>query len=283
MRCAWLLAAGTALQLITGSADPAFLAFPWGLVCAIIFIYLLVVIHVLGGRFAWMRDLYSSHSSVSALAVLLVLLLLFGLIKQDGRTDGLWGILGFARMQRSWIFILPLVYFTAIVGLNAIEDIHHFRSHRFGTTLSHIAISMILLSGIFGSGDFVRVKMMAMMGEPTHVAMNLEKGEPMGLPFELTLEKFHLVDDDSVIKVSSDVAIRKEDGQVEELTISVNHPAKIGRWWVYQTGYDTQKGPESDYSLFTCVRDAWLGPVLIALWTFLTAGLGMIFFGIRKR
>lgn len=161
LRCAALLSCGTALQLLVGSADTSFLAHPLGLICAIVFLYLLIVVFVLGGKYHRLREFYGTKSSAASLALLLVLLLFFGLVRQDGRSEGLWGVLGFTRMQRSWIFIIPLLHFTAVTTLNAIEDIRHFRSHKLSVTLSHIAISTILVSGIFGSGDFVRAKMMA--------------------------------------------------------------------------------------------------------------------------
>lgn len=283
-RCAWLLASGTALQLICGSADPSFLAHPWGLVCAIVFLYLLVVLHVLGGKFSWIKDLSSSKSSAASLAALLVLLLVFGLVRQDGRSDGLWGVLGFTKMQRSWVFIIPLLHLTALTTLNAIEDIRHFNYRRIGAALSHIAISTILVSGVFGSGDFAKVKMMARLGEPTSVAMDLDKGKPVALPFSVALDKFNYEDDGSVVKVSSDVTI-SVPGKSEPVrtNISVNHPAKVGSWWIYQSGYDTLRGAASEHSLLSCVRDPWIRPVTIALWMFLAAGLGMVFFGIRKK
>lgn len=284
MRCAGFLGAGTALQLLFGCADSSFLAHPRGLICAIVFLYLLIVLFVLGGKYQCIREFYSSKAGVASLAPLLVLLLFFGLVSQDGKQEGLWGVLGFTRMRRSWIFIIPLLHFTAVTTLTAMEDIRHFSWRRLGVTLSHIAISIILVSGIFGSGDFVRAKMMARLGEPTSVAVKLDGTEPVSLPFVLTLDSFHFENDDSVIRLSSDVSISLPDvKEPVNTTISVNHPAKVGSWWIYQSGYDTSKGAESGYSIFSCVYDPWIRPVTIALWMFLAAGLAMVFFGMKKR
>ena len=76
------------------------------------------------------------------------------------------------------------------------------------------------------------------------------------------------------------------DGKGEELEISVNHPAHIGPWWVYQSSYQEMENPHTGevarnprtgeplyYTVLLCVKDAGLplaafGGVLLLLGAF---------------
>ena len=44
-RCVLLFLAGTALQLCIGSVDASFLSYPWGLVAAVNYLYLLIILY----------------------------------------------------------------------------------------------------------------------------------------------------------------------------------------------------------------------------------------------
>ena len=77
-----------------------------------------------------------------------------------------------------------------------------------------------------------------------------------------------------------------QDGKGEELEISVNHPAHIGPWWVYQSSYQEMENPHTGevarnprtgeplyYTVLLCVKDAGLpltafGGVLLLLGAF---------------
>jgi hypothetical protein len=65
----------------------------------------------------------------------------------------------------------------------------------------------------------------------------------------------------------------------KHLEISVNHPATIGSWKIYQSGYDSDRGRWSTLSILECVKDAWYMPVYVALWLILAAGIWMLFHG----
>lgn len=60
------------------------------------------------------------------------------------------------------------------------------------------------------------------------------------------------------------------------LHTSVNHPARWGAWRIYQTGYDTERGKWSSYSLLECVRDPWSPVEQIGLWILLFGGVMMV-------
>ena len=81
-----------------------------------------------------------------------------------------------------------------------------------------------------------------------------------------------------VKKFLSRVAVTDDDG-TEEVEILVNHPARIGAWRIYQSGYDTSRGTDSTIRILECVKDAWYPAVQVAMWLILIAGAWMMFGG----
>lgn len=67
--------------------------------------------------------------------------------------------------------------------------------------------------------------------------------------------------------------------KVDTIDISVNHPAEIGAWKIYQAGYDMSMGKWSTTSTFECVRDRYSTIIQIALWVILISGISAGIFG----
>ena len=179
----------------------------FGLLAALLYVCLLVVIYVLRDRWPLFRHLAGRKACLTSISIVLFLLLVFGLVPQDGGRDGFFGVLGFRNMSRSPIFILALLLLATSVTLNTIEDIHRFSKHRLGVTCAHLGLSVILIAGLFGSGGTVRTVMIAMPNVPDHQARNEVTYEYVKLPFELTLRDF------SVYEYSSEVTLTLPDGR----------------------------------------------------------------------
>ncbi len=190
-RCALLFVAGTALQMIFGDLNNEFLRYPWGLIIALNYLYLLVLIHFQKHRWKWLGQLADHYACTSALASMVVMTIIFGLTRQDPASEGIVGMLGFSRMTSSWAFNLLLLYFTTTTGLAVMEDLQHIRKRRVAAVLSHAAVFVVLVSGIFGSGDKLRVSVTLQKGQPSHWGISRE-GEQVDLPFVLTLDEFRM-------------------------------------------------------------------------------------------
>ena len=118
------------------------------------------------------------------------------------------------------------------------------------------------------------------------------------LPFTLTLQEFVLeeyppqvvvVDGEELLmprrevkKFMSRVSVADEEG-TREVEILVNHPARIGAWRIYQSGYDSARGKESTISILECVKDGWYPMIHIAMWMILMGGVMMFFVGHKKK
>ena len=73
--------------------------------------------------------------------------------------------------------------------------------------------------------------------------------------------------------------------QTRTFDIAVNHPATLGPWKIYQTGYDSERGRWSTISVLECVKDGWYTLVHIAMWMILAAAalLFMVGWSSRKK
>ena len=289
-RCALLFLAGTALQLCIGNVDISFLTYPWGLVGAVNYLYILIILYAYQEKLTFVRRMYDRASYITSLASMLILTLLFGLIPQDASIGGLIDLLGFNQMSSSWIFVLFLFLFMTIVGLKAIEDVHHWKKHSLPAVLMHVSFFVILVASVFGSGEKIRLRITAIEGHPVSTGVT-DKGKRVELPFTILLKDFsleeyppvvHLLPDGSEVvmprrevkKYLSEVEIWKGE-EKHAFDIAVNQPASMGSWKIYQSGYDTSRGKFSQISILECVKDGGYIAVHIAMWTILLSSVLM--------
>lgn len=278
-RCALLFLVGTALQFIWGNVNASFLTYPWNLCVAFNYLYLHILMYSYAGKYTWIRTLYDRPATLTSLFSLLILTLVFGLVKQDGSTDGLLGMLGFTRMSSSWIFVLYLLHFLTALGMKVIDDIYHWRRRKLPVVLMHVACYVVILSSVLSSGEKVRVRVTA--AENASVSMGVTGDRKMyELPFTLTLKEFSMEGDSLRMYYLSKVAITDEEG-TQETHILVNHPASIGAWRIYQSGYDHVQGRW--ISIFECVKDGWYPLILVAMWVILIGGVWMMLGGWNQR
>ena len=384
-RCAVLFSAGTALQFLVGALNPSFLAYPWGIVLAVNYLYVLILLYCQADKWKWVKGWYDRPACIVSLASLLVLSILFGLIRQDASTDGLWGLLGFRQMTSSWTFNFFLIHFMTVMGLKSIDDVWHWKKRNLSVIVFHVAAFVVLASGFFGSGDKVRVKIVTTVGKPVQTGVS-NGNQQVELPYVLRLTDFileeypprihrvtenllskefvvvegennegvlgswqveyleyldmagrlhpdsayipmqhvgattavlvkathsetrqevrgwiscgsHIFDGSAlslpdgsslvmprreVKKYLSSVELETKEGK-KHLELAVNHPATIGSWKIYQSGYDSDRGRWSTLSVLECVKDAWYMPVYVALWFILAAGIWMLFHGWNMR
>ena len=273
-RCALLLVAGMALQFLWGNVNPSFLTYPWTLVLVVNYLYLLILLYAKQDTWKFVRGLYDRPASVVSLFALLGLTLVFGLVPQDGSSGGVLGGLGFTRMNTSWVFNLFLFQFMSTMGFKAIDDVFHWRKRRFPVVIMHLAFFVILVSATLGSADKTRVRVMAHQGHPVSVGI-AEDGQIMELPFTLELKDFSLEGDSLRFHYLSKVTITDDDGE-READIRVNHPLRVGQWWIYQSGYDNSYGSRTVISILECVKDGWYLAICIGMWMILLAG-GLMF------
>ena len=261
-RCVLLFGAGTALQLLLGDVNPQWLRHPIGLVLAINYVYLLIVLVAKSDKWQWVQQLTGHQASVSSLASMLAVTILFGLTGKCGPS--------------TWPFCILLFHFISVLGLRAIEELRHWKNTPKMTLIIHTTVFIVLAAAFFSSGDKEKARVMAHIDEPLHVGVSSQDGKTVILPFVLTLEDFVMVEypDGTPKTFLSRVKVEDSKG-IRNFDIEVNHPARIGAWRIYQVGYDKEKGPQSSYSVLECVRDGWYPVIRTGLWIILASGILM--------
>ena len=79
----------------------------------------------------------------------------------------------------------------------------------------------------------------------------------------LTEENSLLIPEREPRRFVSSVTVHTPEGSVWQDTVEVNHPLRVGGWYIYQLSYDKTRGRWSDISIFELVRDPWLPAVYV--------------------
>ena len=189
LRCLLIFVVGALLQCLFGDLDNGFLRYPWGLILAVNYLYLLILLHSQRSKWRWVNRLMDNYASTSALGAMIVMTIIFGLTRQDTSTEGVVGLLGFSRMTSSWPFNLLLFYFTTTIGLSVVDDLHHWRHRKVAAMMSHLAVFVVLTCGMFGSADKMRITVNAHLEHPVAEGVDAN-GVSHALPFAITLKEF---------------------------------------------------------------------------------------------
>lgn len=227
LRCALLFVVGTTLQLAVGDIDSSLLHYPWGLILAVNYLYLLVVAYAMRNRWRWLRQLGDDKACLSSLAAFGAIVIVFGLTRQDPAREGLVGALGFSRMTSSWPFNLLLFYFMTTLGIRTVSDIHHLRDRRVAAVLTHLGVFVLLVAGTFGSGDTVRCMVTTRVGTPVSIGRD-DAGHEVRLPFALALDDFSIEEYPPKLYL---LDTRRESSSREFLSVEADGAeAVIGDW-----------------------------------------------------
>jgi|GEM_PF-6947001 len=175
IRCVILLGIGTALQFLCGDIDNSLLHYPWSLILALNYSYLLVLLYNRSAKSPFLQSLFSPSFCISLLVVLTLMVICMGL-------SGL-------SIQRSWTFCIFMCCLMTAVGLMLVDDLFHVCHRSLTRTLSHVGIFLFLIAALFGSADMQKVKVTTRIDCPTWSGQD-EVGNPMELPFQLCLKRF---------------------------------------------------------------------------------------------
>ena len=212
------------------------------------------------------------------------LTIIMGLTRQQA--NGTW----LNNMLSFWPFVLIYVYITVILGLTIHRRLRQIFRGEWSMKrdvpflLNHLGLFIALTTATLGNADIQRVKMICSVGEPEWRAM--EQGgaiKEMDLAIELKKFIMETYDDGSAKRFASEIQILTKTGKNIETTIDVNMPYEVDGWKIYQYGYDTQMGAQSQISILELVSDPWLPFVYTGIYMMLAGAVCMFVIGGRKR
>lgn len=189
LRCLSLFCVGEVLQIFFGYVPDNLLHYPWSLIVAVNYAYMMVLLYFMARRMAWVRSLFGSAASIASLTSMMLLCIIFGLVPQNPDAGGVMASLGFTDMAHSYPFCLMFAYFITCLALKTIDDIRRWREQRLITLLLHGSLLFVLAASFIGSGDKLRLKVVVPVGHTVHVGYDAANSRTE-LPFAITLDEF---------------------------------------------------------------------------------------------
>ena len=225
--CVLLFLLGTLIQLVFGPISKHLLHYPWSVVSALVYVYALVLIDSLSGKYPRLRRLSDPYASFASIASVVVLSVLFGLIPQSETASGPASLLGWTDMRHCWAFNFLMLWMMTGIGLSVVAGFRQLKSRRLVSTLSHLAVFLVLLGGFFGNGDKQEVYVTAERDVPVSSGVD-DADQPVELPFMLTLRDFTIEEYPASLRLTDPETGRFAPGSVSAET--VGEPASIGEW-----------------------------------------------------
>ena len=271
-----LIFAGLMLELSVGPV--VWDAFAWpvnGIVLAGFLVMLTAMVYLRKKVYAfqWMT---TYTAAIPAMVYAVALTIIMGVTRQQ--VHGTW----LNNMLSFWPFVLIYLYLTVILGLTIHRRLCKiFRGEGSMKRdvlfmLNHLGLFIALVTATLGCADMQRVKMICGVGEPEWRALTQEQ-TIKEMPIAIELKKFIMetYDNGSPKRFASEIQILTKSGKNIETTIDVNKPYEIDGWKIYQYGYDTQMGAQSQITILELVRDPWL-PWVYAGFYMMLAGAALM-------
>ena len=277
---AGLLFAGLALQLSVGPVAWDVFAWPANGTVMVGFLAIIALIFILRKKVYAFLFLGMYQAAIPAMVYAVVLTIIMGLTRQQAGGTWLNDMLSF------WPFVLIYVYIAVILGVIILRRLMHLSSWKRDVPflLNHLGLFIALTTATLGNADMQRVKMITAIGEPEWRALE-QGGAIKEMPIAIDLKKFIMetYDDGSPKRFASEIQILTKTGKNIETTVDVNKPYEVEGWKIYQYGYDTQMGAQSQISILELVSDPWLPLVYTGIYMMLAGAVCMFVIGGRKR
>ena len=272
--------AGLALQLCVGQVK--WEAFAWPVNGYVFggFLILIAIAFLLRKKVYAFQFLSTYQAAIPAMVYAVVLTIIMGLTRQ--KAGGTW----LNDMLSFWPFVLIYVYIAVILGIVILRRIINFQFSIFNLKrdipflLNHLGLFLALTTATLGNADMRRLKMITAVGEPEWRALDAN-GVVKEMPLSIELKKFIMetYDDGSPKRFASEIRIQTKTKKDIETTVDVNKPYEADGWKIYQFGYDTQMGANSQISILELVSDPWLPLVYTGIYMMLAGAVCMFVFG----
>jgi ABC-type transport system involved in cytochrome c biogenesis permease subunit len=231
--------------------------------------------------FQWMT---TYQAAIPAMVYAVVLTIIMGVTRQQ--VNGTW----INNMLSFWPFVLIYVYLTVIIGLTIHRRLRQIFRGEWSMKrdvpfmLNHLGLFLALTTATLGNADMQRVKMICGVGEPEWRAM--EQGgaiKEMDLAIELKKFIMETYEDGKPKRYASEIQILTKTGKNIETIVEVNKPYEVDGWKIYQYGYDTQMGAQSQISILELVSDPWLPWVYAGFYMMLAGAVVMTLMVLWRR
>ena len=274
-----LIFAGLMLELSVGPVVWEAFAWPANGIVLAGFLAIIALIFLFRKKVYAFQFVGTYQAAIPAMAYAVVLTIVMGLTRQQ--VNGTW----LNNMLSFWPFVLIYIYIDVILGVIILRRLMHISSWKRDVPflLNHLGLFIALTTATLGNADMQRVKMICGIGEPEWRALE-QSGAIKEMPIAIELKRFIMetYDDGSPKRFASEIQILTKTGKNIETTVDVNKPYEVDGWKIYQYGYDTQMGAQSQISILELVSDPWLPLVYTGIYMMLAGAVCMFVIGGRK-
>ncbi len=274
-----LIVAGLLLELCAGTVDWDAFRWPVNAIVLAAFIVIIMAMALSARKVYAFRFLGSHAAAVPAIVYAVALTIIMGLTRQtvDGR--------GVNNMLTFWPFVLTYVYLAVILGMVVVKRLRHLSSWRRDVPflLNHLGLFVALTCATLGNADMQRLRMVTSVEGPEWRALDQQQ-QVVTLPLAIQLQQFimEVYDDGTPRRFASEIQVLTESGSNIHTTVEVNKPVVVEGWKIYQYGYDTAMGKDSQISILELVRDPWLHVVYAGIAMMLLGAVSMFLLGVRR-
>lgn len=272
--------AGLALQLSIGPVVWETFAWPTNGIVFAGFLMMITMIFLLRKKVDVFQFLGTYQAAIPAMVYAVVLTIVMGLTRQE--VNGTW----LKNMLTFWPFVLIYVYIAVILGVIILRRLIHLSNWKRDVPFlfNHVGLFLALTTATLGNADMQRVKMITTVGEPEWRALT-QDGALKEMDITIELKKFIMetYDDGSPKRFASEIRIQTKSDKSIETVVDVNKPYEVDGWKIYQYGYDTQMGAQSQVSILELVCDPWLPFVYTGIYLMLAGAVCLFVLGDRRK
>jgi hypothetical protein len=272
--------AGLALQLSIGPVTWEVFAWPANGIVFAGFLMMITLIFLLRKKVDVFQFLGTYQAAIPAMVYAVVLTIVMGLTRQE--VNGTW----LKNMLTFWPFVLIYVYIAVILGVIILRRLIHLSNWKRDVPFlfNHVGLFLALTTATLGNADMQRVKMITTVGEPEWRALT-QDGALKEMDITIELKKFIMetYDDGSPKRFASEIRIQIKSDKSIETVVDVNKPYEVDGWKIYQYGYDTQMGAQSQVSILELVCDPWLPFVYTGIYLMLAGAVCLFVLGDRRK
>ena len=250
------------------------------------FLALIAIVFLLRKKVYAFQFLGTYQAAIPAMVYAVTLTIIMGLTRQ--KVGGTW----LNDMLSFWPFVLIYVYITVILGVTTLKRLYQIVNRQSSNRkwfdlpflLNHLGLFLALTTATLGNADMQRLKMITAVGEPEWRALDAN-GAVKEMPLAIELKRFIMetYDNGSPKRFASEIQILTKTKKNIETVVDVNKPYEVDGWKIYQFGYDTQMGANSQISILELVSDPWLPLVYTGIYMMLAGAVCMFVFGRRVK
>ena len=267
-----LIGIGLILQWTIGPVVWSVFSWPVNGISLALFLLAIVLMTLLAKQCRLFRFLSTQQVAIPTLVYAVVLTIVMGLTQQKS------GGRGIDNMLTYWPFVLIYALMAIVLGMVCLRRLLHFRFSIANLQFMafHLGLFIVLLTATLGNADMQRLKLITFVGQIEWRGVN-EENRVVETPLAIELKRFIMetYDNGQPKRYASEIVVRTKSGDVKHAIVDVNKPVRINGWKIYQYGYDTQKGAQSQMSILELVRDPWLPAVYSGIYLMLFGALLM--------